>query len=314
MKTALCILSILAGVAFPGQQGFSTWWRDSTPWEVRDSINRDIMAIEAPEAAVWSVTQTVIHNEERSTPVRIYAPSDHRNLPVLLLIHGGAWVAGNLDTHDLLARYLCSETDAVVVSVEYQNAPEGKFPIPVEQCYDALIWTTEHADELAVDLTRVAVIGDSAGGNMSASLSLMARDRQGPKIAMQVLINPAPDLSCDASTEWPGDIRDALQWIGLHYFFTPEDVFHPYASPQLAQDLSGLPDAVVLLAETDKLLASGQKYADALQAAGVPTFVYCQKGIGHLAGQGARASLAARESLDVAVRELRKIFYPTRNL
>jgi acetyl esterase len=308
MRTALCVLTILAAIAFPGQKGFSTWWRNYTPWEVRDTINQNIMNVEAPTAEVWSVTQTVIHNEERSTPVRIYSPNDHRNLPVLLLIHGGAWVAGNLDTHDNLARFLCSETEAVVVSVEYLNAPEGKFPIPLQQCYDALLWITEHAEELSVDLSRLAVIGDSAGGSMSAALCLMARDRQGPNIAMQVLINPSPDLSCDPSTDWPGDIRDGLEWIGLHYFSTPEDVFHPYASPQLAQDLSNLPDAVVLLAEKDYLLASGQKFADALQTAGVPTFVYCQKDIGHLAGQGARASLAARESLDVAVRELRKVF------
>lgn len=196
----------------------------------------------------------------------------------------------------------------MVVSVEYLNAPEGKFPIPVEQCYDALLWIAEQSKELSVDLSRLAVIGDSAGGNMSAALCLMARDREGPHIAMQVLINPSPDLSCDPTTEWPGDIRDGLEWIGEHYFSTPEDVFHPYASPQLAHDFSGLPDAVVLLAEKDFLLASGQKYADALRAADVPTIVYCQKDIGHLAGEGARASFAARESIDVAVRALRKAF------
>src|SRR5271170_2935601 len=140
MKAAFFLLITLVGVSLPVQKAFSTWWRDCTPWEVRDTINQNIMAIEASVTEVWSVEQATIQNEGRSTPVRIYTPNDQCNLPVLLLIHGGAWVAGNLDTHDNLARYLCSETEAIVVSVEYLNAPEGKFPVPVQQCYDALLW------------------------------------------------------------------------------------------------------------------------------------------------------------------------------
>lgn len=101
MRTVLSILSILAAIVLPAHKGFSYWWRNYTPSEVRDIINQKIMNIEAPICAVWTVTQTVIANEERSTPVRIYVPNDKPHLPVLLLIHGGAWVAGNLDTHDI---------------------------------------------------------------------------------------------------------------------------------------------------------------------------------------------------------------------
>ena len=141
------------------------WW-NMGPYEVRDEINQRIMAIEAPTLRVYSVVDQVVYSSSRSTPIRIYTPTDGHSFPMILLIHGGAWVAGNLDTHDNLARYLCSEAETVVASVGYLNAPEGKFPLPLEQCYDALIWIIRHATEMAGDASRLTLGGDSAGGNM----------------------------------------------------------------------------------------------------------------------------------------------------
>ncbi len=310
MRNRLLILSVLLGMALsPMQTVFANWWLDKTPWEVRERINREILNIEAPAHEVWSVEDRTIERDTRSTPIRIYLPNGNKNLPVVLLIHGGAWVAGNLDTHDNLARYLCSETEAIIVSVGYLNAPEGKFPLPLEQCYDALLWITENAAAFSADPSRIAIIGDSAGGNLTAALCLMARDHCGPKITMQVMINPAPDLSCNGTMERQNDPYDALRWITWYYLSKPQDAQNYYVSPLLADDLSRLPDAVMLLAENDELRQSGQQYADRLRAAGVNTFVYCQSGIGHLAGHGARASLRARETIDVAVCKLRQAFF-----
>lgn len=269
-----------------------TWW-DMTPYEVREKINQRIMAIDAETPPVMSIENRVIEVDSRSTPIRIYRPNDRTDLPVILFIHGGAWVGGTLDTHDNLARYLCNKTESIVVSVGYLNAPEGKFPLPLEQCYDALQWIVSNLKP-----SKIIVVGDSAGGNLAAALCLLARDRSGPRIDLQVLINPATDLT---------DPNEEVRWQAAQYLPHPSDAKKGYASPLLAPNLKGLPPALVILAEHDDLREMGQKYADRLVAADVPTQVYCQKGIGHLAGHGARASLQARESLDVAVTAIKNL-------
>lgn len=284
-----------------------SWW-DMTPETVRERINQRIMSIEAPAPTVASMIDRTVSRDSRNTPIRIYKPNGESNLPMILLIHGGAWVAGNLDTHDHLARYLCSESRAIVISVGYLNAPEGKFPFPLEQCYDALLWSIEHSHELSANVAKLALVGDSAGGNMAAALCLMSKDRAGPKITLQVLINPAPDLTCNGTLSRQNDALDQLRWQALQYLSDPKDANHPYVSPLSASDLSGLPPALVILAEKDDLREAGQKYADRLKAAGIPTGTYCQQGINHLAGDGARASLRAQESLAVGVTALRQAF------
>lgn len=278
------------------------WDRD--PLEVREQLNQSILMIEAKTPSVFSVADRVVQSESRDTPVRIYHPNDQANLPLILLIHGGAWVAGNLDTHDNLARYLCSETEAIVVSVGYTNAPEGKFPLPLEQCYDTLTWMRDFFK----DSSRLAIVGDSAGANMAAALCMMARDRSGPKIDLQVLINPAPDLSCNGTIERQNDALDILRWQAFHYLPHPSDAKNGYVSPLLAEDLTQLPRAVVILAEQDELKEDGQRYADRLLDSGVPTLTFCQIGTGHLAGQGARAAPPAVESLSFAVSTLKTLF------
>lgn len=264
------------------------------------------MEVEAATPAVPQVKDFSI--ETSQTPLRIYSPSIKGHHPLILLIHGGAWVAGNLDTHDHLARYLCREVDAVVVSVGYLNAPEGKFPFQLEQCYAALVWATQNAEELHLN-EKIGVVGDSSGGNMAAALCMMVRDTQGPKLTHQVLINPATDLSCSGTLDPQGDELDFLRWQASLYVADPKEVYHPYVSPLLADDLTNLPPALVIVAELDNLRSDGEAYADKLQAAQVPTEIYCQMNTDHLAGHGARASETARESLDVAVAALRNALY-----
>lgn len=281
---------------------------DTDPHLVREFINNKIMAVEAETPSVFQVKEAIVNREGRSTPLRIYIPSQDKNLPVVLMIHGGGWVAGNLDTHDNMARYLCRGANAVVFSVGYLNAPEGKFPLPLEQCYDALLWINEHAKDYSVNANRLAVIGESAGGNLSAALCLLARDRQGPKIYLQVLINPSPDLTGRGTLKPQGDIFDPLRWFAWQYVSKPEDVYNPYVSPTLAPDLSELPKARIILAEKDDThIKEGEIYAEKLAQANVPTKTYVQLGIGHLAGDAARASKKAEESLNVAVEALRDL-------
>lgn len=302
------ILATFLGVFCFIQNVLAASWWDMTPLEVREKINQRIMNIEAPTPSVWGCENRIIENDSRSTPLRIYLPNEKKNLPVILLIHGGAWVAGNLDTHDNLARYLCSQVEALVVSVGYTNAPEGKFPLQLLQSLDTLKWIVEPTNEFSPDSSRLAVVGDSAGGNMAAALCLMVRDQLGPKIDLQVLINPAPDLTCNGTMMRQDDGLDMLRWQAFQYLSDSKEMNHPYVSPLVAEDLSNLPTALVILAEKDDLREAGQKYADKLCDSGVSTSVYCQQGINHLAGDGARASLLARESLNVAVTALQRIF------
>lgn len=285
-----------------------SWW-DMKPHELREKINQCIMNIEAPVPVVWSVFEQTVENENRNTPIRIYVPDQGINFPVILFIHGGAWVAGNLDTHDNLTRYLCAEVKAIVVSVGYLNSPEGKFPVALEQCYDTLLWIMKQVGEFHGNAEIIAVVGDSAGGNMAAALCLLARDRSGPKIDVQVLINPVLDVTCNGIITRQDDALDTVRWQVNQYVSDVKDVYNPYVSPLIANDVSNLPSAVIILAEHDALYMDGQNYAHRLCAVGVPTYVYCQQGAGHLAGHGARASTYAKQSLDVVVAELKKIFF-----
>lgn len=284
----------------------SVW--DQTPNQVRDRMNRKFLSIDAPTPQVWKVSSVTIKAEGRKTPLRIYRPGPEQNLPVILYIHGGAWVAGNLDTHDNLARYLCRGAQAVVISVGYLNAPEGKFPESLEQCYDALLWTMQHAGDFGGNPATLAVVGDSAGGNMAAVLCLLARDRKGPKIDFQALINPVIDNTWGGTLKPQNDEFDTERWYSTQYVKDPEQTQLPYVSPNFARDLTHLPPALVLLAEKDMFRKGAQEYVDLLRKAGVPANVYIQWGVGHLAGNGARASKMSQESLDVAVAGLRGAF------
>jgi acetyl esterase len=310
MKQKIKCLLLASAVMFSNSitaNSISFWEMD--PHQVRDLINKNIFSIEAERPEVRNTQDITIKDGNRTTPLRIYTPlGKSKQFPVILLIHGGAWVAGNLDTHDNMARYLCKEVKALVVSVEYQNAPEGKFPGPLEQCYDALLWVSQHAQEFQGNPSLLAVVGDSAGGNMAAALCLLTRDRKGPTIDFQVLINPATDLTGNGTINRQDDALDPVRWYATQYVKNPNDANNPYVSPIMSKDLSNLPPTLIILAEKDDLRKDGQRYAERLISAGVNTNIYTQWEIGHLAGNAARAATPAKESLDVAVSAIRGEF------
>jgi acetyl esterase len=210
-----------------------------------------------------------------SVRVRLYESSRHRRpVPLVVFFHGGGWVQGSVGGYDAVCAQVASRTGALVVSVDYRLAPEHPFPAAVEDCFDALAWAVSRADVLGVDPSRVAVMGDSAGGNLAAVVSQLARDAGGPGLVSQVLIYPGVDAtlaspSIDRLADAPFLSRDDIVDF-LDRYHPGADRTDPLLSPLLAADLRGLPRALVQTAEHDPLLDDGRRYAQALAGAGVP--------------------------------------------
>jgi acetyl esterase len=210
---------------------------------------------------------------------RIYTPrqssgEESTGRPLLVFFHGGGWVVGDLETHDGLCRNLANAAGAVTVSVEYRRAPEHKFPAAAEDAYAAICWAAENARELGADPARLAVSGDSAGGNLAAVAALMARDRGGPQVAYQVLLYPITDCVFETPSyrEFADGhflTRGAMRWFFQQYLTRPEEASQPYVSPLRAVSLAGLPPALVLTAECDVLRDEAEAYAARLKREGV---------------------------------------------
>ena len=248
-----------------------------TAAQLREEAITRARMLQSRPVGVARIEEMKIPGPGGEIPIRVYWPRENGPLPVLVYYHGGGWVVGNLDTNDSLSRLLANKASAVVVSVDYRLAPEDRFPAAVDDCYAALEWVSRNADRLNVDPSRIALGGGSAGGNLTAAVALMARDRAGPRLAYQVMFYPATDL-LDLSTDSHRDFADGYGLTGeqVEFFrdsYLPEvaDRKNPYASPLLAESLEGLPPAIVITAGFDVLRDEGIAYAERLEAAGVPT-------------------------------------------
>lgn len=243
-------------------------------------------------------------------PVRVYWPQTGSNgLPVVVYFHGGGWVLGGLDSHDPLCRSLANEVGAVVVSVDYRLAPEHRFPAAAEDAYAATAWVHAHATELGAAPSRLAVAGDSSGGNLAAVVALMARDRGGPPLRFQLLVYPVVDYarntpSYRANAEGYFLTATHMRWYWDQYLGTADGA-GPYASPLRAHDLRGLPPAYVVTAEFDPLRDEGEAYAQRLREAGVPVSVRRYDGMFHGFFSLAGLLPAAREANGAAFTALR---------
>jgi len=216
----------------------------------------------------------------------VYWPEIGNNLPALIYYHGGGWVAGSLDGVDRTLRALTNASGCVIISVDYRLAPEHKVPAAVEDADAILRFVAEHSAEFGVDPNKIAVGGDSAGGNLAAVACLIARDRGGPKVAFQLLIYPATDYHDDrpAMHEFAQGYfltRPLLDYFWGHYLNGPEDGRHPHVSPINAESLAGLPPAMVITAECDPIRDQGEAYAERLREAGVPASVKRYEGAIH---------------------------------
>jgi acetyl esterase len=220
-------------------------------------------------------------------PLRIYAAEEAGILPGLIYFHGGGWVFGNLDTHDALCRALAKESGAVVISVDYRLSPESRFPAAVEDSYAATLWVAANAERLGIDPTRITVGGDSAGGNLATVVAMRCRDSKGPALARQLLLYPVTNLSSfdtgshQELAEGYFLTRSAMQWFTGYYLASNDQSRDPEASPLLAQNLNGLPPALVITAEFDPLRDEGEAYGERLEQAGVPVTMKRYPGMIH---------------------------------
>lgn len=263
----------LAQMAESGQPEI---WQLS-PEEARAMFNAMTPMFDGPAPEVHQVEDRTIPGPGGPLPLRIYTPrplAEDELLPILVYFHGGGWVLGNLDSHDVVCRHLAKDGDCMVVSVDYRLAPEHKFPAAVEDALAATKWVAANAESLHGDAGRLAVGGDSAGGNLAAVVSQLAKEQGGPAIRFQMLLYPAVDLMTDyPSRSAYGDgyflTQKDMFYFGDHYLSGSEDPRDPRLAPLHYPDLSGLPPALIVTAGFDPLQDEGKAYAEALEAAGV---------------------------------------------
>lgn len=250
----------------------------------RQNFEDTFGALEKPP--IHRVVDVEIPTRDGATiPGRLYLPADERAvLPLTVYYHGGGWLLGSIDSHDVATRLLANASGAALLSVGYRRGPESRFPSAVNDAVDALDWAASPTSGLGVDHAHLAVAGDSAGGNLAGAVALHARDNDGPPLRHQLLIYPVTttDLDRGFDPDYDGVMleRDELQWHQDNYLSGPDDATDRRVDI-LGADLAGLPDATVILAECDPLRPQGELYAQALQAAGVPTRTHLSPGMVH---------------------------------
>jgi acetyl esterase len=259
---------------------------ESLPVAEARQFLKTLFAPQEPREALKKVEDRVIDANGARLPVCIYTPAAKGPLPIMVFFHGGGWVLGDCESYDTPCRAIANGAECVVVSVEYRLAPEHKFPVAPEDCYAALIWAVRNAAELGGDASRVAIGGDSAGGNLSAAVAQMARDRGEPRLAIQVLIYPVTNYALETNSYRANAdgyllTRAAMKWFWGHYLRDESDGAKPYASPLRADSFSNLPPALVITAEFDPLHDEGVAYAEKLRQAGTKVIHSDYKGMIH---------------------------------
>jgi len=279
--------------------------------EIRRTLDEGARLGPRPDIAV--VKDLEIPGPAGPIPVRVYRPTPQGELPVLVYFHGGGWAICNLETHDATCRQLANGAGCAVVSVDYRLAPEHRFPDGAEDCYAALAWVAQNAAAIGADPRRIAIGGDSAGGNLTAVVALMARDRRGARLCHQLMIYPVTDYAFDTpsyaqNAQGPLLTRDTMRAFWKLYLRSEADGLDPYASPLRAKDLAGLPPAHVITAEYDPLRDEGEAYGKRLAAAGVPTVVRRYDGMVHGFLGFTEVVDCARDAMADVVRELQRGF------
>jgi acetyl esterase len=285
---------------------------DSTPEEARESIRSRTAAL-GPFEDVAAVAEHKAPVKGGEIAVRVYSPGGAGPHPALVFYHGGGWVIGDLYTHDGICRSITNAAGCIVASVEYRLAPEFRYPVAAEDSFAALRWVVDNAGQLGIDARRVAVGGDSAGGNLAAVVALMARERGGPALVQQTLIYPVTNYGLDTPSYHENATgylltREGMRWFWRHYLAREEQGKEPYASPLVAPSMAGLPPALVITAGCDPLRDEGEAYAARLRDAGVPVTLTRYEGIFHGFIRMTRLHGKARAALDEIAGSLRKAF------
>jgi acetyl esterase len=254
------------------------------PPEARRQYRDTRAALRPPAPALPVVGDLHAEGTAGLIPLRLYRPANGV-LPALIYFHGGGWVLGDLDTHDVVCRQIAAQAGVVVIAVDYRLAPEHPFPAAVDDCWSATTWIAANAVALGIDGSRLAVGGDSAGGGLAAVMTLMARSA-GPDLIFQILVYPVTDLRAESasySTYADGYLltRAVMRWYIAQYAPTREDVQDWRASPLLALSVNDVPPALVITAGLDPLRDEGEAYARRLEDAGVVVDSVCLGGMIH---------------------------------
>jgi acetyl esterase len=261
--------------------------RAETAEQARAKMMALLEARKVEPPAIYRAEDRRIEGPHGAIPIRIYTPTAATPMGTLVFFHGGGWVLGSVDTYDVLCRTIANAAGCVLVSVDYRLAPEHKFPAAPEDCYAATRWVAANAESLGSHPSRIAVGGDSAGGNLAAVVAMMARDRGGPALRFQLLFYPAISAANDTPSqrEFAADgfvlSRADMQWFWNHYLTAPADRANPYACPNMARDLSNLPPALVQTASHDPLRDEGEAYAVQMRTAGVKVACTRYDGVTH---------------------------------
>ncbi len=261
--------------------------RAETPEQARAKMQALLEARPVEPPPVYRVEDRHVSGPHGQIPVRIYTSEGRVPKGVLVYFHGGGWVLGSIVTHDVLCRSIANAAGCIVVSVDYRLAPEHKFPAAPEDCYAAAKWVAANAQSFGGDPNRIAVGGDSAGGNLATVVALMARDRGGPRLIFQLLFYPAISAANDTPSqkEFSGDgfilSRADMEWFWNHYLSGPEDRNNPLACPNRASNLAGLPPALVETCSHDPLRDEGERYAEQMKKAGVQVTLTRYDGVTH---------------------------------
>lgn len=279
--------------------------------KARQNFAADQQKAPREKIPVHKVATYVISTTAGSTPCLVYSPGEpDRSYPVLVNMHGGGFILGSALDDDVWCRKIANSVPCTVVNIDYHLAPENKFPIALEECYDVIRWLYDRSDELSVDPLRIAVGGQSAGGNLAAALCLLARERQDFPLCYQVLNYPPLDLTLDPFAKPTTDIILPPKLRALFndcYFRTIDDAVKPLASPLLASDLTKLPPALLITSELDPLRDEALRYEQCLGAAGVTAACYSFTGCMH-AFTHFGPKPAAEEALQIVCTHLRQAF------
>lgn len=271
---------------------------------IRPSDIHDVSDIEIPT-----------NDSGRHIPARVYRPSDQSNLPALVFYHGGGWVLCDIETHDEVVRRIALAANCVVISVDYRLAPEHKYPAGADDAYQALCWVAGNAAKLNIDVDKIGIAGDSAGGNLAAVTCLRARDEAGPKIFLQSLWYPVTNIhtlateSYEVMSEDYNLKREDMAWLKSQYLESSDLAAQPSVSPLLSDKLSGLPPTYIMTANFDVLRDDGLLYAEALEAAGNRVTYECFPSLVHGFLNMSHAVPAAEKALQSVARNLYKEFW-----
>lgn len=284
-------------------------------WEAPISVVRaqtqGRISTSGPIEEIFSIKDRFIPGPTADLPIRIYRPDNRDNAPAIIYFHGGGFVLNFLDIYDASLARLANQSECVIISVNYQKAPEHPYPTPFNDCYATLEWVKAHADELHINPDWIAVCGDSAGGNLASSVALKARDND-IQLALQVLIYPcngrnfATD-SYEKNATGYGLSTQAMKWFWEQYLQGSDHDRDPYAVPMTASSFKNLAPAIVITAEFDPLLSDGEQYAALLHRDGVPVIYKQFDGMIHGFFTNMAVTPTSREAIDFLGGEIRKI-------